>query len=212
MRILLLEDDNDARLLVHEALVACRTRMTRLRETTSVVDCCRLLDEEPYDLFLADLHLPDGSGIDAIRHACALETRPTVLVISSITDEDTVTEAILAGASGYVCKHDNPAEIARSIDVTEAGGSCISPTIALRLMEIMRRQGSMASEPLRTPLTDSERTVLQMAAQGHNYRKIAQIIGVQPSTVYTHVRHIYEKLQVSNLAQALFEARRQRLV
>ncbi|MBZ0222991.1 MAG: response regulator transcription factor [Dokdonella sp.] len=214
MRVLLLEDDADAREVVREAIATLNGHQIELQEAHTLSQCRDRLDREPFDLLLADLVLPDGPGIDAIRHACALPAPPLVLVISSMTDEDCVVEAILAGAKGYASKLDPPEEIARSIALAADGGSSISPTIAQRVVELLRRQG----EQLRSPqlaevrLTDSERTVLQLSAQGHSYRHIAEMTSTRPSTVYTHVRHIYEKLQVSNLAQALFEARRRRLV
>lgn len=199
---------------MRDAVISIDAPRVTLREAETLAECRSLLDNERFDVFLADLVLPDGHGIDAIRHACALPKPPTVLVISSLADEDVVIEAITAGAQGYVSKLDAPDEVARAISVAVSGGSCISPSIAERLMALLRRQ----SGPSRTPaaslvqLTECERSVLQLAARGHNYRQIAEINGTRPSTVYTHVRHIYEKLQVSNLAQALFEARRMRLV
>lgn len=214
MHILLLEDDADARELVHEALTACISSPLEIHDADTLAQCRRLLDARGCDLLLADLSLPDGNGIEAIQHAMSLPRRPTILVISSLADEAVVIEAIAAGASGYVSKHDPPGEIARAVEITLAGGSCISPLIAQRLVQRVRREASAGSLPpqARIQLTDAERGVLQLAAQGHNYRQIAQLSGIQPSTVYTHVRHVYEKLQVSNLAQALYEARRQHLV
>jgi len=214
VHILVLEDDPDARQLVHEAIAACVPPPFSIQDADHVAQCRRLLDTQRCDLLLADLSLPDGSGIEAIRHAARLAARPNVLVISSLADEDVVVEAITAGASGYVSKHDPASTIAHSIGITLAGGSCISPTIAQRLVGLLRRTASAACAPAApaAQLTGSERKVLHLAAQGHNYRQIAQLTGTQPSTIYTHVRHVYEKLQVSNLAQALFEARRQRLV
>ncbi|MBC6943199.1 MAG: DNA-binding response regulator [Xanthomonadales bacterium] len=214
LRTVLLEDDPQARRLLRTALSQSSPQPVDVREAETVAACRALLDAAPCDLLLADLCLPDGSGIEAIRHATTLSPRPTVLVVSSLADEEIVVEAIATGASGYVSKLDAPEEITRAIDIAFAGGSCISPTIAQRLMELVRRQGNTPAtkSASHAQLTEAERSVLQLAAQGHTYRHIAQINGIQPSTVYTHVRHIYEKLQVSNLAQALYQARRQHLV
>lgn len=212
LQVLLLEDDIEARHVVRDALAPCHTRIA-VHEAGTLAQCRRLLEARTFDLFLVDLVLPDGAGVDAIRHACALKRAPVALVISSIADENVVIEAIMAGARGYVSKFDPPGEIAHSIEVAIAGGSCISPTIAQKLMELLRRQAAVpAAQPHRIQLTERERDVLQLASRGYNYRRIAEISGTRPSTVYTHVRHIYEKLHVSNLAQALFEARRLQLV
>lgn len=214
MHILLLEDDPDARQFVRDAAAAIELDALTIREAESVAQSMRMLEQSEFDVFLADLVLPDGEGINAIRFACALPHPPTVLAISSVADEDVVVETILAGAKGYVCKLDAPEEISRAIAIAAAGGSSISATIAQRLIEVMRRQAATTgrTDILRGELTECERSVLQLAAEGRNYRRIAEITGTRPSTVYTHVRHIYEKLHVSNLAQALYEARRLQLV
>lgn len=212
LQVLLLEDDVEARRVVRDALASGHEHAI-LHEADTLAECRRLLESHDFDLFLVDLALPDGTGTDAIRHACALKRAPVALVISSLADENVVIEAIMAGAKGYVSKLDPPGEIAHSIEVAVAGGSCMSPTIAQKLMELLRRQADTpAAQPHRIQLTERERDVLQLASRGYNYRRIAEISGTRPSTVYTHVRHIYEKLHVSNLAQALFEARRLHLV
>jgi DNA-binding NarL/FixJ family response regulator len=211
LRVLVLEDDELARVLLREALAGLGTRVSTITETEGVSDCRRCLAEGSFDLFLADLVLPDGLSIDTIRFARSQAPAPTVLVVSSLADEDTVVQAILAGASGYVSKDDPPADMARAIAIAADGGSCISPTIAHRLMEFLRKSSSSTREVCAS-LTARESEILELAAKGYNYRQIAELFGTQPSTVYTHVRHIYEKLQVCSLPQALFEARLRRLV
>ncbi len=212
LRILVLEDDEYSRELLREALAQLLTGTWVVTETASVFECRQLLEQRPFDLFLADLVLPDGLSTELIGHARSLPHPPVVLVLSSLADEDVVVQAIVAGASGYLSKSDEPGDIARAIEVAVDGGSSISPTIAYRLMQLLRKQSEVTSAVSSVKLTSCERAILGLAANGHNYRQIAQINGTKPSTVYTHVRHIYEKLQVSNLAQALFEARRHQLI
>ena len=211
LRVLVLEDDEHDRELLREALAELGPRVATIAEAPNLSDCRRYLDEGSFDLFLADLVLPDGLSIDTIRFARSLAAAPTVLVVSSLADEDAVVKAIMAGASGYVSKADAPVDMARAIAVAADGGSCISPTIAHRLMELLRKPAPAFSEAC-AGLTARESEILEMAAKGYNYRQIAELIGTRPSTVYTHVRHIYEKLQVCSLPQALFEARMRRLV
>ncbi len=212
LRILLLEDDEFSREVLREAAGRLDSYAVTLTEADSLFEGRRLLAQTSFDLVLADLVLPDGVSIDTIRYARSLAAPPIVLVVSSLADEDVVVQAIVAGACGYLSKNDDPADIARAIEIAADGGSCISPTIAHRLMELLRKQVSGATGSAKVDLTDCEQGILTLASKGHNYRQIAQITGTRPSTVYTHVRHVYEKLQVSNLAQALFEARRHQLV
>lgn len=208
VRVLMLEDEAPARALLRDAL-AQRARFELVAQTDRVADCAVLLREHAVDLMLADLHLPDGSGIAAIRAARALPRPPTVLVVSSLADERHVGEAILAGAIGYVCKHDGAADIARSIELAADGGSWISPAIARFLLGLVRAHAPPAVEatPAAAHLSERECEILRLASKGCSYAQIAELLGLKTCTVYTYVRRIYEKLEVSNLAQALFEAR-----
>lgn len=202
---LLLEDDAEARGFLRNALAVC-SGAGHIDEAESLAQCCHKLHQRQYDLLLVDLHLPDGSGLEAVRLARTLTKPPLVLVVSSIIDEANVLAAIVAGASGYVSKFDASADIERSMAIALAGGSTLSPAIAARIIDSLRVQRPVAGSPSMI-LTPRESEILTLAHRGHNYRQIAEMIGCRPSTVYTHVRHIYEKLQVSTLQQALYEAR-----
>lgn len=212
LRVLILEDDAGCRELLRESLAKLGARVIHVEEAHCLAEFEKLIGAGAFDLCLVDLVLPDGLGIDMIHLARRQTPAPTVLVVSSLADEETVVQAILAGASGYVCKQDEPVGIANAITIAADGGSVISPSIAHHLMELLRKQPPPAPDTKDPGLTERESEILKLAAKGCNYRQIAEMTGTQPSTVYTHVRHIYEKLRVSNLQQALFEARLRRLV
>jgi DNA-binding NarL/FixJ family response regulator len=211
LRVLLLEDDAHSRALLRDS-VAALGREALITEADTVAQARQLLAQTRFDLFLADLRLPDGDSLELVRRARSQPDPPAVLVVSSLADEATVVRAILAGAGGYVCKHDAFVEITRALAVALDGGASISPTIAHRLLDLVRSQCADSDALGRVDLTARESEVLRLSAQGHTYRQIAALAGISPSTVYTHVRHIYEKLHVSSLQEALFQARRRRLV
>ncbi|MEO8671066.1 MAG: response regulator transcription factor [Tahibacter sp.] len=208
--VLLLEDEAAGRLLMTEALAACG-RVTRIDAATSIACGRRALAEKSYDLLLADLNLPDGSGLALVRQARALTKPPLVLVVSSISDDASIVAAIAAGACGYACKFDAPEDIARSIAIALDGGATVTPAIAHRLIALLRANAPRQDAQC-TALTPREQEILTLASKGYSYRQIAELGGGRPSTVYCHVRHIYEKMHVSNLPQALFEARAQGLL
>ncbi|TDR44924.1 LuxR family two component transcriptional regulator [Tahibacter aquaticus] len=212
LRVLLLEDDAACRELLHQAVAALGDGNAQIVDAHDLAAGRRCLAEASFDLFLADLALPDGLSLDLIRQARTLREPPAVLVVSSLSDEATIVQAIVAGACGYVCKHDTSADIARALQLAVQGGSSISPTIAHRLLLLLRQQASAGAAGQDVSLTARENDVLTLAAKGHTYRRIAELTGTLPSTVYTHVRHIYEKLQVSSLQEALYQARLRRLV
>jgi DNA-binding NarL/FixJ family response regulator len=215
VRVMILEDEEPACTLLRAALLE-NPRFQLTAQADNVAACTALLREHEVDLLLADLHLPDGCGIAAIRQARALPRPPTVLVVSSLADERHVGEAILAGASGYVCKHDGVADIARSIERAADGGSWISPAIARFLIGLLRAQAPSPEPPRASAttgvLSERECEILRLASKGCSYAQIAELLELKTCTVYTYVRRIYEKLQVSNLAQALFEARALRVI
>ena len=208
--VLMLEDEAAGRVLMTDALNACG-RVARIDAATCIASGRRALVERRYDLVLADLKLPDGSGLAVVRQASSLPQPPLVLVMSSLSDDASIVAAIAAGASGYVCKYDAPEDIARSIEIALDGGATVTPAIAHRLIALMRANAPKHDDQ-RVALTPREQEVLTLASKGYNYRQIADLGGGRPSTVYSHVRHIYEKLHVSNLPQALFEARAQGLL
>jgi DNA-binding NarL/FixJ family response regulator len=208
--ILLLEDDLCGRALLDEVM-ALRSDLPPLRmeQVNSIAACRAALAERSYDVLIADLGLPDGNGIDAIRFARRQSPPPIVLVLSGLCDDVTVLAAIGAGASGYVSKFDAPEDIARAICLALGGGASLSPAIAARVVSALRHnaiQGDVAA------LTPRERQVLELSARGYSYPQIGELIGIATSTVYTYSRQIYEKLHVSSLAQALYEARVQGLL
>lgn len=211
LRVLLLEDDAQSRALLRDSLAALE-RDVHITEAASIAEARQCLAQAHFDLFLADLRLPDGESLELVRRVRSQAPAPAVLVVSSLADEATVVRAILAGAGGYVCKHDTFAEITQALAVALDGGASVSPTIAHRLLLLVRSQCADVDALGQIDLTAREGEVLRLAAQGNTYRQIAELTGISPSTVYTHVRHIYEKLHVSSLQEALYQARLRRLV
>lgn len=227
-RVLIVEDDAPMRAF----FAACVRGNTQLALAASLgsaaqahawLDRC---DAPALDVLLVDLGLPDGSGLDVIRHACRVHPQCEPLVISMFGDEDNVLASIEAGALGYVHKDAAPEDIADTILEMKAGGSPISPLIARRVLA--RFQGSQGrgacggeaplpptAPPLRTSrpvdhveLTQREQEVLEFIARGFSYAEIAQRRSVSVHTVQTHVKNLYGKLAVHSKNEAVFKAGR----
>jgi DNA-binding NarL/FixJ family response regulator len=164
-----------------------------------------LAAHEAPDVMLVDLGLPDGSGIDAIRWLRRHAPRTEAMVISVFGDEAHVVAAIEAGATGYLLKDADAAEIARSITKLLAGEAPISSAIARHLLR--RWQAVPAgAPPVASPLTARETEVLQLIAKGLSYQRIAEALTMSPHTVTTHIKQIYRKLEVNSRGEAVFEA------
>ncbi len=169
------------------------------------------------DVMLVDLDLPDGNGIDLIREAAKLLPQCDVMVVTVFGDERHVLQSIEAGATGYLLKDLPPEELVEQIRVLRAGGSPISPIIARQLLT------RFASTQTDTPITDAEKeqsvplsaqeaNVLSLTAKGYSFDEIAGLMQLSKHTVQTYVKRIYRKLQVNSKCEALFEARRLRLI
>ncbi len=187
------------------------------------------------DVLLTDLGLPDGSGLEVIRHATRLNPACEPLVISMFGDEDNVLASIEAGALGYIHKDSTPDDIAQTILDMRAGASPISPMIARRVLSKYRfeyqqqkmakalmEQASMAIKTeadseaevpaQRGLLSPREQDVLALIARGFSYAEIARLQGLSVHTVQTHIKGLYGKLSVHSKSEAVFEATRMGLL
>lgn len=164
------------------------------------------------DVLLADLGLPDGSGIDVIRACAAQCPRCDIMVITMFGDEKNVLSAIEAGASGYLLKDADQLDVTRAIMELRAGGSPMSPLIArkvllqARVKEMVAETSVPAVQAGLVGLTRREAETLDLIARGYTYGEVAQLLSVTVGTVQTHIKSIYGKLAVHSRSEAVFEA------
>jgi DNA-binding NarL/FixJ family response regulator len=217
-QVLIVEDDPQTR----EFFVASVRRCESLQFAAAfgaVAEAVAWLDQPHHevDVLLTDLGLPDGSGLEVIRHAVHLHPACEPLVISMFGDEDNVLASIEAGALGYIHKDSTPADIAQTILEMKRGASPISPMIARRVLSKYRtlKPEEAAPAPLartegkgRTLLSGKEQEVLELVARGFSYAEIARLQGVSVHTIQTHIKNLYAKLAVHSKNEAVFEATR----
>lgn len=168
-------------------------------------------------VLLLDLGLPDGSGIDIIRHIKANNLDTGVIVLTAFGDEKHVVEAISSGAVGYLLKDETHQSIETSILQMLKGGSPISPKIARDLLRYFctntaapKIQPEPSSETIK--LTKREVEILRKISKGFTCKEISEMECLSYHTITTHVRNIYKKLSVSSRAGAIFEAYNLRLI
>ncbi|RZL86127.1 MAG: response regulator transcription factor [Variovorax sp.] len=213
--VLVVEDDRNARAFF-EASVRRSPHLRWLDGLGTMREALSWLadtDQIP-DVLLADLGLPDGSGLDVIRAAVARFPQCEPLVVSVFGDEDNVLASIEAGAVGYIHKDAAPEDIAHTILEMKAGASPISPMIARRVLAKYRSlrlelQGPQAALPEAPPLLSArEQEVLSLIARGFSYAEIARLHDLSVHTVQTHIKNLYGKLAVHSKNEAVFEAMR----
>lgn len=154
------------------------------------------------DVVLLDVNMPIMSGVEMIE-SLQLEQNPRVLMLTVSKHDEDLFGAIAAGADGYLLKDAEPDELRRSINLVVEGKSVLSPEVTRRVFKAI---SSSQGIPLEVALSKREMDVLRCLAQGMTSAQIAGELFISENTVKTHVRHILEKLEASNRAEAVSRA------
>jgi NarL family two-component system response regulator LiaR len=158
------------------------------------------------DVVLMDLVMPVMNGVDTIRQISEQLPDIRILVLTSFTGLDKIFPAIKAGALGYLLKDSSPEELVRAIRQVYRGNASLHPAVARKLLqELSEPSGRAQAED---PLTDREKEVLRLVAQGRHNQEIADLLAISEATVRTHVSHILTKLELSSRTQAALYALR----
>jgi DNA-binding NarL/FixJ family response regulator len=191
------------------ALVAAQPDMSVAATAPDGPDALSAVREGDVDVVLMDLNLPTMSGVDATAAITSLPKAPAVLVVTMVDDDDTVMAALKAGARGYVLKGAPGDEIAAAVRTVAAGGAVFGAGVAAQVL-------TMSSLPAPTAtaadddegLTEREREVLALIAEGSSNAQIARALGLSVKTVQNYVSRILDKLQLADRTQAALYASR----
>ncbi|MEV6717861.1 response regulator transcription factor [Lentzea sp. NPDC051208] len=151
------------------------------------------------DVILMDLRMPGTDGVAAIRELVKRGVPSRVLVLTTYDTDSHVLPAIEAGATGYLLKEAPREELVRAVEAAARGQAVLSPTVATRLLGQVRK-------PAPAPLSQREREVLELIAQGSTNREAAKRLHISETTVKTHLLHVYAKLGVNDRAAAVAAA------
>jgi DNA-binding NarL/FixJ family response regulator len=167
--------------------------------------------EMPQVIFM-DLKMPEMDGIETIRIAKSLYPQIHFIVLTIFDDDSKIFDAIKAGASGYLLKHEPASVLEESvIDILETGGAPMSPAIARKALNLLSRSvntenATSATNEIPESITQREKEILQNMISGWDAKRIAAELNISTLTVRKHIANIYEKLHVSSRAQIIMLA------
>jgi len=196
---ILLADDHR---LVREGLrklIEEREDLRVVAEATTGQEAIELCERLQPDMVLMDISMPGLSGIDATRRICKTNPGTRVLILSMHDNQGYVEEVLRSGASGYVLKDSAASDLLQAIEAVRRGDSFLSPTVTQQVVEAIARPGD---RPLAAAshLTDREREVLTLIAEGLSSKEIAQKLGVSLKTIESHRANLMDKLDIHKVS------------
>jgi len=206
IRVLIADDHPPVRAGVR-ALLCFATGIKVVAEAETSDDAIRAAAEHQPDVIMMDLRMPGVGGVEATRTVVRDSPHIAVLVLTMVEDNDTIFAALRAGARGYLLKESGPEELARAVHAVARGEFITSPGVARRISSFFAT--TYADRPPRAfpALTEREREILGLIAQGKNNSHIAQHLFLSPKTVRNHISNIFAKLHVADRAEAIVRAR-----
>jgi two-component system response regulator NreC len=165
------------------------------------------------DVVVLDIGMPLLNGIEVTRQIIRRLPSVGVLILSMHADEAYITQALRAGARGYLLKDSAGTELIRAVSAVAAGKSFFSPAVAkVMLDDYVQRLADKGIEDRYELLSEREREILQLVAEGHSSKGVAELLSISPATVETHRAHILQKLDVHSTAELVLYAVRRRII
>ncbi|MDM8540107.1 response regulator transcription factor [Desulfococcaceae bacterium HSG9] len=156
------------------------------------------------DVVIMDISMPLLNGIEATRQIKKISPQTKVIILSMHCHDRYISELFSYGASGYLLKDSTGSDIIQGISAAVRGDTCLSPSISRRVIEdYVSLKKKSSHEDDYSKLTNREREVFQMLAEGHSTKEISEILYISPSTVKTHRANIMDKLQFQNISQLI---------
>ena len=210
IRILLVDDHK----IVREglgSLISEISGMEIIAEATSGREAIEIVKEKAPDVVVMDIAMPDMNGIEATRKILSNNPDVKVVALSMHSDRTLVTEALKAGASGYLLKDCAFEELSLAIEAVHDGKTYLSPSIANVVVKNLVHQDHSSESSAFEVLTDREREVLQLLAEGESTKEVAYKLDVSVKTIESHRYNIMHKLEIRNFADLVKYAVRQGL-
>lgn len=172
----------------------------------------QILELEP-DVAILDIGMPLLNGIEATRQVARRAAGVRVLILSMHAEEAYITQALQAGAAGYLLKDSADTDLIRAVTDVAAGRSFFSPAVAkVMLDDYVRHLSDKGIVDRYETLSEREREIFQLIAEGHSNKEIAELLSISPATVETHRARILQKLDLHNTAEVVLYAVRRGVI
>ena len=181
-------------------------------EAQDGVEAVRLAEELVPDVILMDVSMPNCDGVEACRQVKSHGSVSRVVMLTMHADKEVLTNAIRAGASGYLVKDCSTSEIAEAVRMAAGGETVLSPQLAKSMLEEVRRLDQKARTEEERTVTKREEEVLQLIADGCSTPEVAERLFISQKTVKNHLASIYHKLDARDRTQAVLQAVRMGIV
>jgi DNA-binding NarL/FixJ family response regulator len=210
MTTVLIYDDNISLRESIEKLVQYSDELLLLGSFGNVQQVNDQVKELQPDVILMDIDMPGLNGIEAVKQVRAFNSKVPIIMLTIFDDNKHVLDAIVAGASGYLLKKHISDKLVDAINDVIDGGAPMSPGIARMVIESMQQK--QAADDSKYNLTQREKEILHNLSKGNSFKMIAADLAISIDTVRTHIKRIYEKLQVHSQTEAVSKAVNERIV
>lgn len=211
IKVSIVEDNNTIR----EGLAALIRGTDNYDCVGAYVDCETFLEEMDSikcDIVLMDIGLPGMNGIEGVKKAKEKDPDINILMLTIYEENNVVFEALCAGACGYLVKKTPPTRLLEAIKDAHEGGSPMSSHIARQVINVFQQNANIEGTDDKYNLSDREKDVLKLLADGNNYQQIADSLFISVDTVRHHIRNVYKTLHVHSQSEAVAKAIRKGLI
>ncbi len=212
MRVLLADDHGIVRRGLR-ALLETEPGLVVVAEASDGLEALRLVEEHTPDMLIVDVGMPKMNGIEVAARAQKLDRSPAVIILSMHSDESYITRALAAGARAYLLKDATDEDLLPAVRAVSSGKPYFSPAVTAVLVEdYMRQLRARGLTDTYLLLTDREKEVLQLLAEGRSNKEVATLLDLGLSTVETHRANLMQKLNLHNTAEIVLYAVRKGII
>ena len=195
IRVLIVDDHAVVRIGLR-SLLSHTSGFRVVGEAGTVAEAIAMAGQANPDVVLMDIRLPDGSGVEACREIKKSHPDMRVVMLTSYSDEEAIVGSVMAGANGYLLKQADSDQLTRAIREAADGASSLDPRAAGALLTQFRELSAKQAEAELAGLTDRERRMLALIAEGYTNRAIGEVLHLSEKTVRNHVSQLLRKLEI----------------